>query len=64
MAACKGTSIHAAASGVIELACEDSGYGRMIVIRHENNCKTRYAHLDKILVAKGQRVAQGQLIGR
>lgn len=63
MAALKGTPVKAAANGVVELAYEDKGYGKTIVIEHEKKHKTRYAHLDKILVTKGQRVTQGQLIG-
>lgn len=64
MAAPKGTRVFAAANGIVEQAYEDKGYGKTIVINHENNHKTRYAHLDAILVAKGQRVTEKQLIGR
>lgn len=64
MAALKGTPVKAAASGLVEEAYEDKGYGKTIVIAHEKKHKTRYAHLDKILVTKGQRVEQGELIGK
>lgn len=64
MAALKGTPVKAAASGFVQEAYEDKGYGKTIVISHEQEHKTRYAHLDKILVVKGQRVEQGQLIGK
>lgn len=63
MAALKGTRVKAAAGGVIEQAYEDKGYGKTIVIMHDTTYKTRYAHLDKIIAVKGQRVEQGQLIG-
>jgi hypothetical protein len=64
MAALKGTRVKSAASGVVEKAYEDpAGYGKTIIIKHNKIYKTRYAHLDKMLVAQGQSVKQGQLIG-
>lgn len=39
------------------------GYGKYIVINHNDNIKTIYAHLDEILVRKGQNVEQGEIIG-
>lgn len=63
MAALKGTRVKAAASGVVEQAYEDKGYGKTIVIVHDNGYKTRYAHLDRMIAAQGQRVTRGQLIG-
>lgn len=41
----------------------NGGYGRMILLDHEFGYKTRYAHLDKVLVERGQRVVRGQIIG-
>ncbi len=41
-----------------------SGYGNVVIILHDNNETTLYAHLSSILVAKGQRVKKGQVIGR
>ena len=64
MAACKGTPVIAAAGGIVIEACFHSGYGNTIVISHGNKYKTRYAHLDKILVSMGQKVKQGFLIGK
>lgn len=60
-----GTEIFAAADGTI-LAAGDNGkyqYGRYIVIQHNNNLATLYAHLSKTVVQKGNQVARGQLIG-
>ncbi|MBQ5635822.1 MAG: M23 family metallopeptidase, partial [Alistipes sp.] len=39
------------------------GYGKQVLLNHQFGYKTRYAHLDKILVTKGQRVKRGQIIG-
>ncbi|RUA13104.1 MAG: M23 family peptidase, partial [Flavobacteriia bacterium] len=39
------------------------GYGNNIIIQHANGTKTRYAHLRKIIVKKGEHVVQGQKIG-
>lgn len=49
-------------SGTIKYAGWMSGYGKIIIIRHSKGYETRYAHLNKIKVNKGQRVARGQLI--
>lgn len=40
-----------------------ASYGNMVLLRHPNGMKTRYAHLEKVLVSKGQHVSAGQLIG-
>lgn len=66
MATCKGTPVHAAASGiVVEVRREkDSrGYGNTIVIAHTHKYRTRYAHLHTMKVQVGQQVDRGQLIG-
>ncbi len=64
MAACKGTPIVAAADGIVIEAHFHPGYGNTILISHNSKYKTRYAHLDKILVSVGQKLEQGTLIGK
>jgi murein DD-endopeptidase MepM/ murein hydrolase activator NlpD len=65
MAAVRGTSVKVAAAGVVaEARYSDKGYGKTIVVEHDKKYRTRYAHLDKILVHVGQQVARGQLIGK
>ena len=59
----RGTPIHATGDGVVVFAGWQSGYGRVIKIRHAFGFETVYAHLNKIRVKKGQRVAQGDRIG-
>ncbi|THD74679.1 M23 family peptidase [Thalassobius vesicularis] len=58
-----GTPIYATADGVVSEAGWSSGYGRLIKIKHKFGIETRYAHLSKISVKKGQKVSRGQRIG-
>ncbi len=62
-AAPQGTPILAAGSGVVYYAGWMRGYGRLLVIRHENGLSTVYGHCSKLRVRQGQRVRGGQLIG-
>lgn len=39
------------------------GYGNIVVIKHEDGFSSRYAHLKKFLVRKGQKVKALQPIG-
>src|SRR5690606_35572097 len=60
----KHDNIYAAANGVvIEIAASPS-YGNYILIEHKKHFKTRYAHLQKLFVLRGDRIFQGQLIGK
>ncbi|MFQ3301301.1 MAG: murein DD-endopeptidase MepM/ murein hydrolase activator NlpD [Planktomarina sp.] len=62
-AARAGTPIYATADGVVTRAEWWGGYGRVVYIKHSFGIETRYAHLAKIRVKKGQRVSRGQKIG-
>ena len=65
MAAIRGTLVKAVAPGrVIEKRNDKNGYGKTILIVHNKQYRTRYAHLDTILVNIGQTVERSQLIGR
>ena len=60
----KGEPVYATGNGkVIEAARNFFGYGNEVVIDHGFGYKTRYAHLDKILVKEGQMVERGELVG-
>jgi murein DD-endopeptidase MepM/ murein hydrolase activator NlpD len=66
IAAARGTPVVAAASGKVIIARTggyNGGYGNMIVIVHENNIQTLYAHLKEIYITPGSTVTQGQVIG-
>jgi murein DD-endopeptidase MepM/ murein hydrolase activator NlpD len=58
----KGTPVHGAGPGVVEFAGSKHGYGRIVVVRH-NNFKTAYAHLNSIDVKVGARVSAATVIG-
>jgi murein DD-endopeptidase MepM/ murein hydrolase activator NlpD len=58
-----GTPIKAAESGTVIMARTWGGYGRTVVIDHGGGLSTLYAHQSSILVAEGQRVGRGDVIG-
>lgn len=61
----KGTSILAAERGVVIYTGKGfSGYGNLIVIEHNDEWATLYAHLDEIDVKEGEQVTRGQSIGK
>lgn len=57
-----GTPVRSVGDGVVSFAGEQGGYGNVVFIRHKNGHQTVYAHLSRILVKRGQSVAQGQTI--
>jgi murein DD-endopeptidase MepM/ murein hydrolase activator NlpD len=63
-AAPKGTPVKSVAPGIIlNTTNSNIGFGKCILIKHDNNIITRYAHLSKILVKIGQKVETGKIIG-
>lgn len=50
-------------TGNTDLSCPGGSYGKWILIKHENNLATLYAHLSLIKINKGERVSRGQFIG-
>lgn len=63
IAAEPGTPIHAAAGGTVIFADKLKGYGKLILIRHDNRYITAYAHAQGILVTQGDHVTRGDVIG-
>lgn len=63
-AASHGTPIKATATGTVEKAGYTGGNGNYVKIRHNSTYSTQYLHMSKILVKRGQHVAQGQIIGK
>lgn len=57
-----GTSIHAAAKGVVIESGYLNGYGYVIYIDHGNGIETRYAHNSKLYVKEGDLVEKGEKI--
>jgi len=63
--AASGTPIKAAASGEVVYSDQRlSGYGKLVIIRHSGNVFTAYAHNQRNLVRKGDRVRAGDIIAR
>mgnify|MGYP003306446305 FL=1 len=59
-----GDTIRAAFGGKVRMVkFERRGYGKYVVIRHENGLETIYGHLSKQLVNEDQYVEAGEVIG-
>jgi murein DD-endopeptidase MepM/ murein hydrolase activator NlpD len=64
IAARAGAPVIAAENGVVVYAGNElRGFGNLLLVRHADGWITAYAHLDKMLVKKGQKVTRGQAIG-
>ncbi|WNI14572.1 transglycosylase family protein [Actinacidiphila sp. ITFR-21] len=59
-----GTAVHSIAAGTVVTAGWGGSYGYQIVIRHADGDYSQYGHLSQISVKAGQRVTEGQRIGR
>ena len=59
-----GDPVRATATGVVESAGYNGGYGKMVEIDHGNGFSTRYGHMSEIEVKVGQQIKIGQIIGR
>jgi murein DD-endopeptidase MepM/ murein hydrolase activator NlpD len=59
----KGDPIVATADGKVVAVGYDTGFGNYVIIQHSHGFFTRYAHLDRSAIYKGQKVQQGQVIG-
>ncbi len=63
-AASTGTPIVTTASGVVERTGYTAGNGNYVKVKHSSTYSTQYLHMSKILVRNGQRVTQGETIGK
>jgi murein DD-endopeptidase MepM/ murein hydrolase activator NlpD len=63
-AAAHGTPIMTTAAGVVEQTGFTAGNGNFVKVKHNGTYSTQYLHMSKILVRRGQRVAQGDVIGK
>ena len=63
-AAPTGTPIMTTAAGIVEQAGYTTGNGNFVKVKHDRTYSTQYLHMSKILVRRGQRVTQGQIIGK
>ena len=58
-----GSPIRAVTDGIVNFAGWHGGHGNMVKLTHNGGLGTGYAHMSRIAVAPGARVAQGQIIG-
>lgn len=60
-----GSRIKATADGTVDFAGVQSGYGNVVILRHQNKYTTLYAHMQGFApgIRKGARVQQGEVIG-
>ncbi|MBW3695549.1 peptidase M23 [Vibrio sp. T187] len=58
-----GTAVMSTGDGQVVMTRKHPYAGNYVVIQHGSTYKTRYLHLSKILVRKGQKVTRGQKIG-
>ena len=63
LAGAYGSPVYSTADGVVTHAGWESGYGRLVTIRHDFGFETRYGHLAQIRVNVGDRVSRGERIG-
>ena len=59
-----GTPVYAPGKGKVVFVGRKGGYGLEVIIDHGYGYRTRYAHLSKSLVKKGQHVTRGDLIAK
>lgn len=59
----KGTPIVASRSGTVAMATYDDSSGYYVVVDHLDGYRSVYMHMDKYIVAEGQFVLAGQIIG-
>jgi murein DD-endopeptidase MepM/ murein hydrolase activator NlpD len=64
IAAPEGTVVAAAAAGTVIYAGEQSGYGAIVIVKHDGGLVTLYAHASRLLVEEGARVRRGDPVAR
>ncbi len=61
--AARGAPVRATENGVVVYTGSDlDGYGNLVLVRHEGRIVSAYAHLDKTLVKRGDKIARGQAL--
>lgn len=60
-----GTPIRATGNGTIDVMAYSGGYGNLVVVKHNSDYSTAYAHMSRFAsgLRKGSKVTQGQVIG-
>ncbi|WP_040495079.1 M23 family metallopeptidase [Fulvivirga imtechensis] len=58
-----GTPVYATGDGLVTHSYRSSTYGNVLFVNHGYGYQTRYAHLTKYIVTRGESVKRGQVIG-
>ncbi|MCB0332683.1 MAG: peptidoglycan DD-metalloendopeptidase family protein [Bdellovibrionales bacterium] len=58
-----GSQVQSTGEGVIKSVRRTKTYGLVIDVLHTNNVMTRYAHLSKAMVKKGEKICRGEAVG-
>lgn len=65
IATARGAPVRAVENGVVAYAGNElRGFGNMVLIKHQGGWISTYAHNDRLLVERGDRVRRGQVIAR
>ncbi|NMM48513.1 M23 family metallopeptidase [Flammeovirgaceae bacterium KN852] len=59
----EGTPIIASGSGIVAISEMKGDWGNLVVLDHGNGIITKYAHMQKLAVRKGEEVTEGDVIG-
>ena len=59
-----GAPVVAVSNGVVTRAGFSGAAGRLVAVRHSSGYESLYLHLSSVAVRVGQRVSQGELVGR
>lgn len=59
-----GTTVRAVADGVVTVAGRSGGHGNFVELDHDGPYSTSYSHLSVISVKRGQRISQGDVVGK
>ena len=60
----EGRPILAPSEGIVTKVTWNGGFGKILVVEHGYGYKTKYAHLSKVLVKKGDKIKRGQEIAQ
>lgn len=61
----EGTEVRAVKDGVVAYAGDElKGYGNLILVRHEGNWVSAYAHNSSLMVERGAKISRGQVIAK
>lgn len=63
LAAAQGTTVLAAADGVVRIAGHHASYGNYLRVLHKDGDETLYAHMQYLFVHAGAKVTAGQALG-